>query len=455
MTELMISPSGIRGIVGQSLTPELAMRVGASYGSLIGAGPVVLGGDSRPSFTAVSSAVMAGLLSVGTSVITIGVVPTPTVQQAIRKHQAAGGLVITASHNPAVWNGIKLMNDTGSFLSDSQYQSFLSLYEGQAFSYKPWNEQGVVTHDSNALEDHIDLILERIDTTAIKEATLHVLVDPNNGAGAVADQILLDKLGVRYTLINQAPNGMFAHDPEPVERNVGQIKEALAAGNYDIGFVQDADADRLVILDENGRFIGEDYSLALCMDYVLQYDTVSEPGSQQAVVVNLSTSKVISDLAAQHQATVYQTKIGEPHVTAQLKAQQAVVGGEGNGGVIYPKIGWGRDSLVGIVLALCYLARSKKRVSEIVSTYPQYVMQREKVAVEKRADVPVFLEKVAQLFAAETISRDDGVKVMLATGWVHVRPSNTEPIVRVFVEEQSAAAAQALVEKVLLLNTQG
>ena len=451
MSNLMISPSGIRGVVGDSLTPQLALEVGMSFGNLMGKGPVILGGDTRTSHSTYVAAVQAGLQAVGTDVITIGKVTTPTVQQLIKIHQAKGGIVITASHNPIIWNGLKLMNHTGSFLTDSEYDTFIKYYENKTFKLSNWDNQGNVIHDNLALESHVDLILSKIDTNIIKNSSLKVLIDANNGTGALANPILLDKLGISYKLLNNEPNGRFNHDPEPLEKNLSGIIEELKSGDYDIGFVQDADADRLVILDENGRFIGEDYSLAFCIDYILNYEQKNQ--AIKDVVVNLSTSKIIEDISKEANATIYQTKIGEPNVTAKLKELNAVVGGEGNGGIIYPTIGWGRDSLVGIVIALKYLAESKTKVSDIVATYPQYKMLREKFTVSSREEIDSFLEKIESHFKQRfKIDKQDGVKVLFETGWIHVRPSNTEPIIRIFIEEQSLQKAKELYKEVISLK---
>ncbi len=374
MNPLIHSISGTRGIIGENLHPNIALNMGIAFGVLMGKGPVIIGGDTRTSHTMLKSAVIAGLTAVGTDVIDIGKVPTPTVQQMIRRFQAKGGIVITASHNPVIWNGIKLMNDTGSFLTEAQFEQFNQVLNVPKTNLNKWDAIGKVTTVDDALDHHIDLILSKIDTTSITKANLRIIIDPNNGAGCVADQKLLDRLNVQYTILNQDPNGQFAHDPEPLKQNITQIVTSLKNGQFDIGFVQDADADRLIILDEIGRFIGEDYSLAFCIDYILS----EVKGKDKKVVVNLSTSAVIDWIAKKHGATLTQTKIGETNVTEGIKQIGAQVGGEGNGGIIYPAIGWGRDSLVGIVIALKHLAEKKQKVSEIVATYPQFIMLREK-----------------------------------------------------------------------------
>lgn len=427
---LIMSLSGTRAIIGESFHPTIALDIGMAFGTLLGKGPVIIGGDTRVSHEMIKSAVISGLLAVGTDVIDIGKVTTPTVQQLIKLHNARGGMVITASHNPIQWNGVKLMNHTGSFLDSDEHASFMSVYSSKAFALKPWNALGTISTDPDAIKKHVQLIIDKIDVSSIRDAKLRVLIDADNGAGSVANPTLLDALGVDYTLLNGEPHGRFAHDPEPTKENLTDLQQALSKGGYDIGFAQDADADRLVLLDETGRFIGEDYSLAFCVDYILSQDTSTE----KKVVVNLSTSQVLTDIAKKHNAEIFHTKIGEANVTEGLKQRKAQVGGEGNGGVIFPLIGWGRDSLVGITIALKHLAESKKKVSEIVATYPSYTMVREKIAVSSKQEVTHYLAKIESHFSAYPQDKQDGVKVLLEKAWIHVRPSNTEPILRIFIE---------------------
>lgn len=440
---LIMSLSGTRGIVGENFHPSVALEIALAFGAWVGKGPVIVGTDSRTSRDMLKSAVVSGLTAVGVDVIDIGIVPTPTVQQMIRHYSASGGIVVTASHNPIIWNGLKLMNQTGSFLDETEYNAFNTLLTDKTYTLAGWDGIGSVTVDEKALDRHIDIIFSKIDPAPIQAAKLSVIVDPNNGAGCEADRLLLERLGVNYTIINGEANGHFSHSPEPVKGNLTQIQSAMAEGSYDIGFVQDADADRLVIFDETGHFIGEDYSLAFGMDHIL----AQTDGADKSVVVNLSTSKVIEALAEKHQAKLTYTKIGESHVTQGIKSQNATVGGEGNGGIIYPKVGWGRDSLTGIVIALQYLAMSKQSVSTIVSSYPQYVLIRDKFAVENKAQVTEFLDKMKAAFASEKLITEDGVKVDFGDRWIHARPSNTEPIVRLFTEAPTEAEARALIER--------
>lgn len=438
--KLIMSLSGIRGIVGETLTPEIALKVGQSIGQLAGQGPVVIGGDTRTSHDTLKSATISGLLSVGCNVIDIGRVTTPTVQQMIKAHSAKAGIVITASHNPEIWNGLKLMNDTGAFFTESEFQTFKTFYDQTTSPCHTWESQGSLTYDAKAIEKHVDLILSKIDISDIKKSKLRVLVDANHGAGSAADPTLLSKLGVAYTILGEKGDGHFSHAPEPTKQNLSTLIQEMKSGNYDIGFAQDADADRLVIVAENGNFIGEDYSLAFCIDHVLSL----EKPQTGMVVVNLSTSNVIDYICKKHGVSVLKTKIGEANVTQGMKDHNAIVGGEGNGGVIYPKVGWGRDSLVGIVLALDHLAKTKKSVSEIVESYPKYVMLREKVTVSNSQEIETFIKNAEQKFPGALTNKEDGVKIILENAWVHVRPSNTEPIVRSFIEAPTEVEANAL-----------
>ena len=441
---LIVSLSGFRGVVGVSMQPQLALEVGLSLGTWIEKGVVVVGTDSRTSGCMLKSALISGLTAVGIDVIDIGVVPTPTVQQMIRFHGAQAGVVVTASHNPVIWNGLKLMSDAGAFLDVSEFESFYKIFKDRTYALKRWDRMGQVRIDEGALDSHIDVIFQTLDPSLIQNANLSVVIDSNNGAGCEADRRLLDRLNVRYTLLNDEPTGVFSHNPEPVKEHLTEIQSVMASGDYDIGFAQDADADRLVIFDETGHFIGEDYSLAFCMDCIL---SLSE-GTSKSVVVNLSTSKVIEALSTMHQARLVYTKIGESFVTQAIKSQNATVGGEGNGGIIYPKIGWGRDSLVGIVVALHYLAYSRKTVSEIVGGYPKYVMIREKIVVDDSGQVSEFLDHVKQVFFGESLILEDGVKVDFGDKWIHVRPSNTEPIIRLFAEAPTEHEARDLIDSV-------
>jgi len=451
MKPLIMSMSGMRGIVGENLHPQIALNMAMAFGAFVKSGAVIVGGDTRVSHAMLKNAVISGLISVGIDVIDIGFVPTPTVQHLIRHHHAAGGIVITASHNPIMWNGIKLMNRTGSFLDTQEYADYSAIYQNvSAIPLVSWDKLGKVSENPNALEIHVDEVLKQLDISAIQKAGLKVLVDPVNATGCMANPILFNRLNVKYEMINDEPTGVFAHNPEPVRANLTQMMEKMKQGGFDIGFVQDADADRLVIFDETGEFIGEDNSLAFGLDYILSTLPNNE---DKKVVVNLSTSLVIEGIAKKYNAQVFYTKVGESNVTQGIKFHQAQVGGEGNGGVIYPKVGWGRDSLVGMTIALKYLAESKKNVSEIVASYPKYYLLREKIEVSNRDEVNGLLQKAEQVFQGLPVNKEDGLKFSKPNGWIHIRPSNTESIVRIFIEMPTKIEADALFDQLKIFST--
>ena len=361
----------------------------------------------------------------------------------VRHHVAAGGFAITASHNPVIWNGIKIIDSSGSFLSKESYDSFYDKYAKQQLApLVGWDQQGGHIDDNKALSTHVDIISSVLPIDEIKP--LKVLIDVNHGAGYPADQVLFERLNVTVDYLFNGADGEFSHPPEPTKDHLTVLQETMAKGGYDIGFAQDPDADRLVIVDENGRFIGEDYSLAFCMDYFLSNCT----DKNQDVVVNLSTSKIIEYIAKKYNANIHYTRIGEPNVTAKMKALDAIIGGEGNGGVILPQVGWGRDSLTGICLALLHLSTANQTVSQIIASYPTFLMVREKQPLESSQLVAEKVQRVKDFFDGEDVNCEDGVKVSFDSSWVHLRPSNTEPIVRIFAEGPSIAEAEELVAKV-------
>ena len=440
----MISSSGLRGIVGEHLTSTSVDIFVRAFLNWCPDGKIIVGGDTRTSHDAISKLVMAICQLCGRDVVYIGQVPTPTVQQMVRQHVAAGGLAITASHNPVEWNGIKMINSTGSFLSMDDYNDFYAMYESNAVApMATWANQGQCVHDHDALKRHVEIINHVFPLSKIKP--LRVLVDVNHGAACEADRVLFDTIPqVEVDYLYDTPDGRFSHSPEPLKDHLSELCQKMKAGGYDIGFAQDPDADRLVIVDENGRFIGEDYSLAFCMDFYLS----SIDCKNQSAVVNLSTSRVIQFIAQKHGVHLVETRIGEPNVTAKMKALNAVIGGEGNGGIICPAIGWGRDSLTGIVLALMHLSQSNQRVSDIVASYPSYIMIRDKQPLESKDLIKQKLEKVADQYMDHEINCDDGVKVSFESSWVHIRPSNTEPIIRIFAEAKDESEARQLISDI-------
>ncbi|MGC6366850.1 MAG: phosphoglucosamine mutase [Candidatus Marinamargulisbacteria bacterium] len=443
MSKLMISSSGLRGVVGEHLSPELISTFVRAYLAWLPEGKIVIGGDTRTSHSAISQLVSSICQLCGRDVIYIGKVPTPTVQQMVRHHAAAGGFAITASHNPVIWNGVKIIDGSGAFLSKDSYDQFFNGYTNQKLApLVAWDQQGVRVEDPAALDTHVDIISSVLPLADIQP--LKVLIDVNHGAGYPADLALFKRLNVTVDYLFNGADGEFSHPPEPTKDHLTDLQAAVADGDYDIGFAQDPDADRLVIVDENGRFIGEDYSLAFCMDYFLSHCAEDN----EDVVVNLSTSKVIEYITNKYNANIHYTRIGEPNVTAKMKAINAIIGGEGNGGVILPKVGWGRDSLTGICLALLHLSTARRSVSEIIADYPEYLMVREKQPLESRALVDEKVARVKAFFDGEEINCEDGIKISFESSWVHLRPSNTEPIVRIFAEGPTVAVATELVDKV-------
>ena len=454
MSHLMISASGIRGIVGQSLTPQAVTEFSEAFGSFCKKKhpkkPFVLAADTRASYTLYKHAVLAGLIAVGVKVIDIGQVPTPTAQQMVAHLNASGAIIITASHNPIMWNGIKLIDEHASFLQPEVFDEFYAYYQKKEWQHVCVDSLGSVETFEGAIETHIEKVLNAINPEVLVNRPLKVLVDVNHGTGALATPKMLDKLkqygNIEYTLLGPTPDGLFEHTPEPNQQNLFGLQEALKKGNYDIGFAQDPDADRLVILAEDGSFIGEDYSLGLCLDYILKH--IEKNSLSRDIVVNLSTSRLIQDIAQSHGCLVHETKIGEPHVTKKIKELKAIAGGEGNGGVIYPAVGWGRDSLTGIVLALCYLATSNKSVSEWVSGYPKYYLCRLKCDLASKEQSKPILKALAGQYPDAQKNTQDGLKLVFDSHWIHIRPSNTEPILRIFCEAPNLEDAEASAQKI-------
>ena len=439
----MISTSGLRGIIGESLDPAVALLMGQAYGSQLESGQtLVVGGDTRASYPMMKQALISGICSTGVHVIEVGQCPTPTVQHAIRRHKAQGGLVVTASHNPIQWNGIKLMNDQGAFLTGALYDEIIARFKQKEIRLASVRDLGRILEDKEAIQRHIDVIFKEIDPSEIKKAKPRVLIDVNHGTGAIADPILFERLGIDCDMMYPEPHGDFFHTPEPIKENLTEICQRLKEGDYDIGFVQDPDADRLVTIAGDGTFIGEDYSLAYCLDYLLSLNAETK----KDVVVNLSTSKVIEFVAQKHQASLHYSKIGEPNVVTKMQEMGAHYGGEGNGGVIYPRVGWGRDSLLGIVVALKHWALSKKSVLDTVKSYPTYKMYRDKMSLENRADIEPFLIRLKKEYQAYSQNHEDGVKIDFKSSWLHVRASNTEPILRLFAEAETLEKAKSLVD---------
>jgi phosphomannomutase len=435
---LKISISGVRGVVGQSLTPKLLTRFAQAFGTHTGSGTIVIGRDPRTSGEMVKHAVVAGLLSTGSRVVDIGVCPVPTVQLQVRHRRAQGGIAITASHNPAEWNALKFIGSSGLFLDAGQARELLDIYHQGEYTKVGGAELRTVEEVEGATDLHIKSILDALGPLPKK---LRVVLDSCNGAGSLVGPKLIEALGAEVIRLNTTPDGSFPRPAEPLPENLGDLCRTVKEHQADIGFAQDMDADRLAIVSEQGEAIGEDNTLVLATLFVLGRE-------KGPVVANLSTTSAVADVAKKFDCPVFLTKIGEVNVTDAMQLQRAVIGGEGNGGVIYPRINFARDSLVGIALVLHLLAESGKSVSELLADIPRYTIVKEKIAVASDRIAGV-LRTVRQEFAEYQMDTRDGVKVIVPDGWLLVRGSNTEPIIRVVAEAKSEERARSLVNDVI------
>lgn len=449
---LMLSVSGARGIVGRTMTPPVSAEYAAAFGSFVRtstgrADPVLcLGRDSRPSGEMLAAAAMAGLASVGCRVIDLGIVATPTVAVMIDRYRAAGGMVVTASHNPIQWNGLKCLNADGVAPPPSHVNEIIRRFKSRDFGYVDVTSLMPSERDDSANDTHIERVIGNIDADAIRHARLKVVLDSVNGAGCASGRMLLEQLGCDVIHLNGEPTGRFAHPPEPLKENLIDLAERTAKADAACGFSQDPDADRLAIVDENGRYIGEEYTLVLAATRALELHGAG------TMAANLSTSRMIDDVAMQFAgSTVLRTAVGEANVVEAMKPAGALIGGEGNGGVIWPRVCWVRDSLSAIALVLSLLASRKKPLSAIVDELPHYAMVKRKFdlgSVGGREAIDAMLAKVAEACADEKVNTADGVRIDFDDGWVHLRPSNTEPIVRLIAEAANEDQAQALIQRV-------
>jgi phosphomannomutase len=439
---LKISISGVRGVVGESLTPTLLVRFAQAFGTYMGPGLIVIGRDTRTSGEMVRQAVVAGLLSSGCRVVDLDICPVPTVQLLVRERRARGGIAITASHNPAEWNALKFINSSGLFLADAQARQLLDIYHQGEYRKVSGAEMRAVEPSAGALERHVKVILDKLGVLprSAEGLKLRVAVDSCNGAGSIVAPHLLEALGVEVIPLNITPDGLFPRGAEPVPENLGALCAAVREHRCDVGFAQDMDADRLAIVSEHGDAIGEEYTLVLATRYVLGHE-------RGPVVANLSTTTALDAVATGFGCPVYRSKIGEANVTAEMERQHAVVGGEGNGGVIYPRINFARDSLVGMALVLHLLAETGRTISQLVSELPRSYMVKEKVGC--RSDrIRSVLKLVRDKYADSPMDLRDGVKVTTPNGWFLVRGSNTEPIIRLVAEAEDEARARRMIEDV-------
>jgi len=436
---LKISISGVRGVVGESLTPTLLTRFTQAFGTFVGPGTIVIGRDTRTSGEMVRQAVVAGLLSSGCRVLDLDVCPVPTVQLLVRGRGARGGIAITASHNPAEWNALKFINSSGLFLAGAQARQLLDIYHQGEYVKVLGALMRSVERETGALDVHVRAVLDALGPLPSNARKLKVVVDCCNGAGSVVAPRLLEALGAEVVAINATPDGTFPRGAEPVPENLGALCEAVRASGADVGFAQDMDADRLAVVDERGEPLGEEYTLVLAARQVLSKE-------RGAVVANLATTTVLDSVARGFECPIYRSKIGEANVTEEMRRVRAVVGGEGNGGVIYPRINFARDSLVAMALVLHLLADTGRAVSELMSELPRSYMVKEKI--ECRSDrIQKVLKRVRAAYADKPQDLRDGVKVLTESGWFLVRGSNTEPIIRLVAESYDEAEARRLVEE--------
>ena len=450
---LVKSISGIRGTIGgrvaEGLSPVDVVRFVAAYATqrkamLPDNKTIVVGRDARLSGEMVDQLVCGALVGMGYDVINIGLATTPTTELAVTGLNAAGGIILTASHNPKQWNALKLLNEKGEFLNDKEGKEVLAIAEAEDFNFADVDDLGKITR-RDYLEDHVRdvMALDLVDKAAIEAKNYTVAIDCVNSVGGLAIPAILRALGVKNIIeLNCEPTGHFAHNPEPLPQNLTEISDLMREGKADVGFVVDPDVDRLAIICENGDMFGEEYTLVSVADYVLS----KTPGN---TVSNMSSTRALSDVTVKHGGSYSASAVGEVNVTTEMKRTNAVIGGEGNGGVIYPASHYGRDALVGIALFLSSLAQKGCKVSELRATFPEYCISKNRIDLTPEIDVDKVLEAVKEKYAGERINDKDGVKIDFADGWVHLRKSNTEPIIRVYSEAATMEEADALAKKVI------
>ncbi|MDP4238776.1 MAG: phosphoglucosamine mutase [Bacteroidota bacterium] len=454
---LIKSISGIRGTmggpVGDGLNPLDIVRFTAAYATQIQknktySSKIVVGRDARISGEMVNQLVIGTLLGMGFDVINIGLATTPTTELAVTMEKAAGGIILTASHNPKQWNALKLLNEKGEFLNALEGENVLKIAAEESFIFSPVDEIGKLTEDFSYTQKHIEsaLALDLVDVEAIKAANFKVAIDCVNSVGGIAIPALLEALGVNQVeKLYCDPNGQFPHNPEPLPEHLTEISSLMKQGKADVGFVVDPDVDRLAIICEDGSMFGEEYTLVSVADYILQHT----PGN---TVSNLSSTRALRDVTTKHNGIYTAAAVGEVNVVAAMKTVHAVIGGEGNGGVIYPACHYGRDALVGIALFLTHLAKSGLSVSALRKTYPEYYISKNKIQLTPAINVDAILKVIKDSYKQYEVNDIDGVKIDFPTGWVHLRKSNTEPIIRIYSEartmEQAEGFANAIIEEI-------
>ncbi|HOK60915.1 MAG TPA: phosphoglucosamine mutase [Tenuifilum sp.] len=452
---LIKSISGIRGTiggrVGENLTPVDIVRFTAAYaewlkqrnnGKRYG---VAVGRDARISGEMVNNLVIGTLLGCGVDVLNLGLATTPTVEMAVIHEKTDGGIILTASHNPRQWNALKLLNEKGEFLSDTDGRKVLEIADSESFSFADIDNLGITDEEYSFIDEHIKHIinLKYVDTDAIGKANFRVAIDCVNSVGGIALPRLLKALGVKDIIeLYTDPTGDFPHNPEPLPEHLTDISKVIKERRADVGFVVDPDVDRLAIINEDGTMFGEEYTLVACADYVLSQN----PGN---TVSNLSSTAALRDITLKYGKEYFASAVGEVNVVTKMKEVNAIIGGEGNGGVILPELHYGRDALVGIALFLSHLAKSRMKCTELRRQYPSYFISKNKIELKQGLNPDAVLERLKEKFSTEKINTIDGLRIDFAEGWVHMRKSNTEPIIRIYAEAQTAAKANELAQQII------
>jgi len=453
---LIKSISGIRGTIGgktgENLTPVDIVKFAAAFGTWLkkkkGSTKIVIGRDARPSGEMVSALVSSTLQSLGIDVVDLGLSTTPTVELAVPEEKASGGIILTASHNPVQWNALKLLNEKGEFISGKDGEEMLKIAEKEEFDFAPVTKLGKYEKKEGYIESHIEQIIDLplVDVAAIKNRGFHVVVDAVNSTGGIAVPMLLKALGVKVKELYCEPTGHFPHNPEPLPEHLTDISREIKKGKYDLGIVVDPDVDRLALVCEDGTPFGEEYTLVAVADYVLKNGKKKKGNT----VSNLSSTRALRDITESAGGEYFAAAVGEVNVVTMMKENAAVIGGEGNGGVIYPDLHYGRDALAGIALFLTHLAKSEMTVSRLRASYPNYVISKNKIELTADINVDKVLDAVKKKYKKQPINTIDGVKIEFDKEWVHLRKSNTEPIIRIYAESDMEAKADTLAKKIIM-----
>lgn len=442
MKDLMISVSGIRGIYGNTLTAEKAVKFAANFGIFCGKGKIVVGRDSRTTGLAMFQAVSSGLISVGCDVIDLGIVPTPTILLAVKELHASGGLSLTASHNPPEWNAMKLIGNNGMFLYPENSEALIKKINDDVV-WSDWQNIGKIFHDGKAIDRHIEKILNipYLNIDKIREKRFKVVIDSVNGAGGLVSPRLLEELGCEVIELNSEPTGIFNHPAEPLNRNLGDLESAVKQHKADIGFATDPDVDRLAIVSDKGKCIGEELTVALAAMFILE----KKKGD---IVVNLSSSMISERIAEKYGVKVHRTKVGEVNISKKMLEIQSPIGGEGTGGVICPEVLYTRDALTGMAIVLGLLAEQQVSVSDIVETLPKYYMYKTKLETVS-SKIDILMSHASNYFEGLEIDTQDGIKATGDNFWIHVRKSGTEPIIRIYVESDDQQKSEDICNKTI------